>query len=300
MIIKVFVIGSINMDLVVMTKFFPQDEETITGERFFTNPGGKGANQAVAIAKMGLPVEMVGTIGKEFGDELFNTLHSYNISTKHVTKLDNISSGTATIIVSNGDNRIILNPAANYEITRAAVDLALKDAKPGDFMLCQLEIPLAIVEYALKAGKAKGLITFLNPAPAATIKPHMFSFIDYFMPNQTESELYTNIYPTDVESAAKVVNTLLLRGVKNVLVTLGAEGSYFGNNEEKHFEKALVVPTIDTTGAGDTYIGTFLTMIAEGKTIPNAMRLATLAASITVQRMGAQIAIPYRNELNEK
>lgn len=287
------------MDLVVVTKVFPKDGETIMGESFFTNPGGKGANQAVTVAKMGLPVEMVGTVGKEFGDELLHTLHTYNISTKFVTNLPDINSGTATIIVSNGDNRIILNPAANYEITTVHIDAALNEAKPGDFLLCQLEIPPLLVEYALKKGKEKGLITFLNPAPAAPLHDHIFPFVDYFMPNQTESEFYTGIYPTNAASAIEVVNALLLKGTKNVLVTLGDEGAYFGNNIDGHFEKALRVPTLDTTGAGDTYIGTFLTMVAEKKAIATAMRLATLAASITVQRMGAQIAIPYRHELNE-
>lgn len=288
------------MDLVVVTKVIPGEGETIIGDSFFANPGGKGANQAVAIAKMGAEVEMVGAVGKEFGDELINALSSYHVSTKYVKKHENLSSGTATIIVTNGENRIIINGAANLWIKEQDIDLALLDAKEGDYMLCQLEVPLPIVEYALLKAKAKKMVTFLNPAPYISLPQGVFNHVDYLMPNQSETKLYTGIYPHDLKEAKEASLVLLEKGVKNVLITLGEKGSYFYNSKEEHFIPAYHVPAIDTTGAGDTYIGAFITMLKEGKSIKEAMTLAGLAASITIQRLGAQKAIPYRHELEQR
>jgi ribokinase len=288
------------MDLAVVTKVIPDEGETIIGDSFFANPGGKGANQAVAIAKMGANVEMVGAVGKEFGNDLINALNSYHVSTKFVKKYDNISSGTATIIVTNGENRIIINSAANSRISKQDIDLALLDAKEGDYLLCQLEVPLSVVEYALSQAKVKGMMTCLNPAPYLALPPSLFHQIDYLIPNQSETKLYTGIYPHDLAEAKQASLLLLEKGVKNVLITLGEKGSYFYNSKEEHFIPAYQVPAIDTTGAGDTYIGAFLTMLSEGKSIKEAMTLAGLAASITIQRLGAQKAIPYRHELEQR
>lgn len=283
-----------------MTKMMPTEGETIMGESFFTNPGGKGANQAVAIAKMGAAVEMVGAVGQAFGNELLDSLKTYKVSTKYVKKYDDISSGTATIIVTNGDNRIIINGAANHRIGEADIDVALKDAKPGDYLLCQLEIPLKSVAYALEQAKAKKMVTFLNPAPYVHLPSALFCLVDYLLPNQTETQLYTGIYPSDLKEARHAANLLLAQGVKNVLITLGEKGSYFYNDKEELFLPAFHVPIVDTTGAGDTYIGTFITMLTEGKSIQQAMSLAGLASSITIQRLGAQTAIPYRAELEQR
>lgn len=288
------------MDLVVVTKVIPNEGETIIGDSFFANPGGKGANQAVAIAKMGANVEMVGAVGKEFGNDLIAALNSYHVSTKFVKKYDNISSGTATIIVTNGDNRIIINSAANGWITEQDIDLALLDAKEGDYLLCQLEIPLPIVEYAFFQAKKKGMVTCLNPAPYLPLPHSIFSQIDYFIPNQSETKVYTGIYPHNVNEAKEASLLLLKKGIKNVLITLGEKGSYFYNGKDEYFIPAHIVSAIDTTGAGDTYIGAFLTMLTEGKSIQDAMAFAGQAASITIQRLGAQKAIPYRHELTQR
>lgn len=288
------------MDLVVVTKVIPDEGETIIGDSFFANPGGKGANQAVAIAKMGANVELVGAVGKEFGNDLINALNSYHVSTKYVKKYENISSGTATIIVTNGENRIIINSAANGWIKEQDIDLALLDAKEGDYLLCQLEVPLQIVDHALSQAKEKGMVTCLNPAPYLSLPHTIFSKIDYLIPNQSETKLYTGIYPHDLNEAKQASLLLLEKGIKNVLITLGEKGSYFYNSKEEHFIPAYQVPAIDTTGAGDTYIGAFLTMLTEGKSVQEAMSLAGLAASITIQRLGAQKAIPYRHELTQR
>ncbi len=294
---KVFVVGSINMDLVVVTKKMPRPGETLMGDSFFTNPGGKGANQAVTIAKMGNVVEMVGAVGHEFGEELIDTLKSYDVSTKYVRRHNDVSSGTATIIVTNGDNQIILHPASNFLITKNDIDEALASANVGDFLLCQLEIPVEIVEYAILQAKAKGMITFLNPAPSLKLNENIFGALDYFMPNQSETEFYTGLYPLNVEQAKKAAQKLITLGVKNVVITLGDGGAYYFDGKAEYYKSANTVATVDTTGAGDTYIGTFLTMIVEGKPVREAMEYANKAASITIQRMGAQQAIPYRKEL---
>lgn len=288
------------MDLVVVTKVFPKQGETIMGDSFFTNPGGKGANQAVAIAKMGSSVEMVGAVGQEFGDELVSQLQTYNVSTKYVRKHKGVSSGTATIIIYNGDNHIILNPAANYHIEKVDIDQALSEAEEGDYLLCQLEIPLNIVEYALAKAKEKKMITFLNPAPYAQLPKQVFRNSDYLMPNQTETEQYTGVYPKDFDQARLAAQKFIDYGVKNVVITMGEQGAYYYDGKNEFCRTALEVSTIDTTGAGDAYIGTFITMLSENKTIVQAMDLAGLAAGITIQRLGAQKAIPYRHEIEIK
>lgn len=296
-LIKIYVIGSINMDLVVVTKNFPKKGETVTGQSFFTNAGGKGANQAVAISKMGSNVELVGAVGKEFGEELIQTLNHYNVSTRFVKRLDNVSSGTATILISNGDNRIILNPAANYAITEEDIDRALIDAKEGDYLLCQLEIPASIVTYAFKKAKQIGMVTFLNPAPAIELSETIFQTCDYLIPNQTEAEFYTDIYPHSVEDARMAALTFLSKGVKNVILTLGDKGAYFYNGTIEHFQPIKALEAVDTTAAGDSYIGAVITYLSERRSIKEAMEVANRAASLTIQRLGAQQAIPYRNEL---
>jgi ribokinase len=287
------------MDLVVVANSFPKKGETTMGNDFFTNPGGKGANQAVALAKMGADVEMVGAVGQEFGDELLKTLKKYNVSTTYVKNHKNVSSGIATIIVADGDNRIIVNAGSNALISKEDVDKALHKASAGDFMLCQLEIPLPIVEYALVQAKAKGMVTFLNPAPYASLTAAIFTNADYFLPNQSETLLYTDIYPSNVEEARKAAQKITELGIKNVLITLGENGAYFYNKEKEYYVPAYETKALDTTGAGDTYVGTFLSMLAEQKEISDAMDCASLASSITVQRLGAQQAIPYRAELEK-
>lgn len=287
------------MDLVVVTDDVPKSGETITGRSFFTNPGGKGANQAVAIAKMGGCVEMVGVLGNEFRNELLDALLPLNVSTNFIRHNQHINTGTATIIVSNGDNRIIINPGANYSINEQDVDAALANAQKGDYLVCQLEIPVEIVEYALRQAKVKGMITFLNPAPANRLNEKMFNFVDYIIPNQTEAEFYTGFYPHNNETALHVANKFMEFGVGNVLITMGEKGAFFANKNENHYKAGYQVVALDTTGAGDTYIGTFVTMLAEGKGIEASMGFANLAASITVQRFGAQKSIPFRKELEQ-
>ena len=295
---KIFVVGSLNMDLVIKAPYMPENGVTMHGEGFMTNPGGKGANQAAAIGKLGGDVYMVGCVGEAFGDELKATLGKYGVHTDYVKKLDGVSSGIAVIVVVDGDNRIILDAGANGKVGKSLIDKALEKAERGDYLVAQLEIEQDIVEYALKSAKEKGMNTILNPAPAANISAGILTNSDFFIPNQSEAEFYTGIYPNDEESAQRCAEALSAQGVKNVVITMGAEGSacVCGGKYEK--VDSFPAKAIDTTAAGDTYVGALVTKLAEGASMKEAMTFASKASSITVTRRGAQQSIPYRNEVD--
>ena len=295
---KVFVVGSINMDLVIRADRMPQSGETIRGAGFMTNPGGKGANQAVALAKLGAEVYMVGGVGNSFGEELVNTLQDYGVNTEFVCRYKDVSSGIAVIVVANGDNRIILDSGANGKVDMALVDEALQKAEPGDYLVAQLEIGLDTVQYAMTRAKELGMVTVLNPAPASKLSERVLASCDYFMPNQTEAEFYTGIYPCDESSAHRCAAELAEKGVRNVVITMGEEGSV--GVFDGAFVKVFATKTnaVDTTAAGDTYVGAFVTKLSEGETLETAMQFASKASAITVTRSGAQRSIPFRREVD--
>ncbi len=294
---KIFIVGSLNMDLVIRAPFMPENGVTINGEGFMTNPGGKGANQATAVGKLGGNAYMVGCVGDAFGDELKATLEGYKVNTEYVEKKSGISSGIAVIVVVDGDNRIILDAGANGVVSEALVDAALAEAEEGDYLICQLEIAQSIVSYAFKKAKEKGLTTVLNPAPASEIEDSIVAHCDWFIPNQSEAKLYTGIYPTDEESAKKCAAVLKEKGIKNVLITMGVSGSACVTGGEYIHAESFKVKAIDTTAAGDTYVGAFITRLSEGATVKEAMTFASKASSITVTRKGAQQSIPTRGEV---
>ena len=294
---RIYIVGSLNMDLVIRAARVPQGGETILGEGFLSNPGGKGANQAVAVAKLGGEAYMVGCVGREFGADLLETLQKYGVHADHVRRETDISSGIAVIIVADGDNRIILDTASNGRTDEALVDRAFADAKEGDYLLVQLEIGLPTVAYALKEAKKRGMITVLNPAPAAKLPQALYADCDWFVPNQTEAQFYTGIYPSDEESIRECAEKLGKLGVKNVLITLGTDGS--ASVSKGMFRRVDPVPAaaVDTTAAGDTYVGAFVTRLSEGAEIETAMHFASTASALTVTRRGAQCAIPLRAEV---
>lgn len=294
---KIFVVGSLNMDLVIKAPYMPENGVTISGEGFMTNPGGKGANQAAAIGKLGGNTYMVGCVGDAFGDELKTTLGGYGVNMEFVEKLPNVSSGIAVIVVVDGDNRIILDAGANGKVGKALIDRALEKAEAGDYLVAQLEISQEIVEYALTCAKKKGMITVLNPAPAAELLPGILGNSDYFIPNQSEAEFYTGIYPTDEQSAQECAKRLAEKGVKNMLVTMGARGSAFVGGGKYIKVDSFKVEAVDTTAAGDTFVGGFVTRLSEGAGIEQSMIFASKAAAVTVTRRGAQKSIPVRAEI---
>lgn len=294
---KIYIVGSINMDLVIESPYMPENGETITGCNFLENPGGKGANQAVAVSKLGSNAYMVGKVGKAFGRELKETLVSYGVNIDYVKEEEKVSSGIAVIVVVDHDNRIILDKGSNALVDKELIDNALKDANAGDFVVCQLEIPQESVKYAFEVAKSKGLTTVLNPAPAANLIDGILVNTDYFIPNQTETETYTGILPDNMDKAKEACKKLISLGVKNAIITLGTKGSIAYSNGEFVFANAYKVDAVDTTAAGDTYIGALTAKLSEGSSLKDAMDYASKASSITVTRRGAQQSIPYKNEI---
>lgn len=294
---KIYVVGSVNMDLIINTDIFPEAGMTVSGYGFMTNPGGKGANQAVAVSKLGGQAVMVGAVGKEFGCELLKALQTYGVDTANVYKKDEVSSGLAVITVSGGENRIILDKGANALVTEEMAKKALSEADTEDYLIVQLEIPVETVYASLKIAKAKGVVTVLNPAPACKLPDDIFRYVDYFIPNQTETEFYTGIYPDTEETAKLAAEKLFSLGVKNVIITMGKSGSLFTDGKKIIRSDAFKVNAVDTTAAGDTFVGAFITGLSEGADVTTAMKFANKASSITVTRRGAQQAVPTRGEI---
>lgn len=281
------------MDLVISANNYPKSGETLIGRDFFTNPGGKGANQAVAASIFGGTVFMGGLVGKDqFGIELKNNLKKYNVKNKYLKSINNISSGIAVITLSEADNRIIIDPGANYKLTYDYVNLFLENASPGDILLTQLEIPIDVVKYGLEYAKSIGMTTILNPAPANQDILSALSNVDILIPN--EGELYALANSTDLNTACR---NLIKSGVSTLIVTLGEKGAYYFTNKKQIILPTIKVTPIDTTGAGDTFCGAVAAMISKQLNIIDAIKFANKAASLSVLKKGAQQAIPTLNEV---
>jgi len=291
---KVFVFGSMNMDLVINSPYMPQKGETMFGSGFMTNPGGKGANQAAAAGKLGAQVYMGGAVGDDsFGAQLLENLRTFGVNVDAVRTVPDCSTGIAVIIVVDGDNRIILDGGANQQVTNSDVDRLLVGAQAGDIFICSLENPIPVLGYALQEAKKKEMYTVLNPAPMNTdIIPYLSS-VDMLIPNETEyAMLCGNKLPDGGE-------TLLDKGVKDLTVTLGSKGYCYISRGEMICEDCIKVPVVDTTAAGDTFCGALCAELSMGRTVPQALSFANRAAAVTVTRKGAQSAIPTRNEVQK-
>ncbi|MEG1706457.1 MAG: ribokinase, partial [Clostridia bacterium] len=213
---KIYVVGSLNMDLVINTPYLPQKGETMFGNDFFSNCGGKGLNQAIAIAKLGGNVEMIGCVGDdEFGKQLIQNLLTCGAQTQNISVVKNVSTGTAIILVCDCDNRIILDAGANSELTFEAVKSGLVNANKGDLLICQMEIPLEVVKQTIIYAKSIGLFTILNPSPARKLDSELLQKIDLLVPNETELQALT-----DTDSIQQGISNLLELGAKEVIVTV--------------------------------------------------------------------------------
>ncbi|NLC17244.1 MAG: ribokinase [Clostridiales bacterium] len=301
---KIFVIGSVNMDLVICADRMPKSGETISGYGFMINPGGKGANQAVAAAKMNAETYTVGCVGDDaFGGELQKALEGYGVDTRYLSRAQS-NSGIALIVVEKGDNRIILDAGANYKINKKMVEQALSQACEQDFCICQLEIPLDIVEYAFSLAKQKGLTTILNPAPAVKLGKNILSNVDIIVLNETECEILADVTPQTQEDYKKVFEFFSGYNIKSVIITLGGKGSVLIEKDNIRRAPAFKVQAIDTTSAGDTYLGAAVSELAKGKSLIDAMKTASAASALTVTKKGAMQSIPYYDEvikfLNQK
>ena len=289
---NVLVIGSLNMDYVVYVNNFPKNGETIVGTNRSIQPGGKGENQAVAVARSNkVSTNFIGAIGNDNDGKEIQKILNENEINSHLKVYDSVTTGNATIIVnSSGENKIIIVEGANGKLSPNDIDIEL--IKQCDYVILQNEISSECNEFVIREASKLSKVIVYNPAPYKKIDEDLFQYIDYFIPNKGELYNYTNI--SDPIKASK---TLLSKGVKNVLVTLGIEGSLFINKDNFIKVPAFKVNAIDTVAAGDTYVGYFVSGIASGLTIKEAMKKASLASSITVSRKGSVNSIPFGDEL---
>ena len=293
---NIFVFGSLNMDLAIRAPCIPRVGETMYGNGFMMNPGGKGANQAVACGKLGGRVFMGGCVGDDaFGKMLLKALAGHNVSAAAVRVMPGVSSGVAMITVIDGDNRILLDAGANACAKKSDADALLSRARKGDIFLTQLENDAEITGYALAAAKKKGMFTILNPAPASDAIIPWLSYVDIIVPNETEYEYYTGMREIRVGG-----NVFFDAGIRRVVVTLGKKGYCCLTPTEIVCEDCVKAPVVDTTAAGDTFCGALAVRLAVGDSLADALRYANSAAALTVTRRGAQSSIPTREEVSAR
>jgi ribokinase len=297
--VDIVVLGSLNMDLTIRVPRMPNPGETISGENLITSCGGKGANQAAAIAKLGSEVAMVGCVGQDaFGYQLKGALEEAGVNTDFTTSLPDVPTGNAVILVDQkGENCIVLSSGTNSQvkITETVRELI----ENSQILLLQLEIPLPIVIEAIKLAHQAGVTVILNPAPAASLPEEVYPMIDYLIPNETEAEQLSGIKIHDHKSAENAAKVLLYRGVKRVAITMGDKGAILVTEQGSDKLPAFKVKTVDTTGAGDAFIGGFTTALTEGMVLHQALRFAAGAGALAATRNGAQISLPTRKELEE-
>ena len=289
---KVIVFGSLNMDLSISCESMPSLGETLKGGHFLQNPGGKGGNQAVAAAKLRAATYILGKVGNDiFGDELKKALISYGVNCDYLLEGPS-SSGVAVIIRTSGDNRIIIDPGANSTLTTYEITPLLKDlADPNDIFVTQLECPKETTFNLLKLAKELGMKTIFNPAPADKLPISLYNYVDYLVVNQTECEMITGILPTDEKECTKALGILASYNLIPI-ITMGIMGSMAIENGEVIKIKSMTVKAVDTTSAGDTYIGALASCLSTDKSLKEAMDFAAKAAAITVTTVGAQKSIP--------
>lgn len=296
---KIVVIGSSNMDMVVKATHIPVPGETVLGGAFLMNPGGKGANQAVSVARLGGEVSFISRVGNDvFGKQSIQAFEEEGIDVSGVLKDNNASSGVALITVDDaGENSIVVASGANLNLSPEDVETHLKRIPNVGLILMQLEIPMHTVQFALEYAYSRKIRVILNPAPSNSVVSEFFHKIDIITPNSHEAEMLTGIVIEDEESAKAAAECLHQKGVKNVVITLGAKGAVLLNDDGFHLIPATKVDAIDTTAAGDVFNGALAVAISEGKDLLAAVTFACKAASITTTRLGAQSSIPYRREL---
>ncbi|MBN8893260.1 MAG: ribokinase [Rhodanobacter sp.] len=288
---RIVVVGSINMDLVTQAPRFVGPGETILGERFLTVPGGKGANQAVAAARLGAEVALVGALGRDaFGDQLHAGLAAEHVDLTHVARLDDSASGTASITVAGGENQIIVVPAANTRVTPAHVEAARSLLERADAVLVQMEIPLETVEATVRLGHRLGVPVILNPAPAQKLPTDWLKLARYVTPNQHELAILLGADPTEDFKA------LMQRAPCPVVLTRGGEGAWYREQGEPLHQPGFKVDVVDSTGAGDTFNATLAVFLKEG--LAAAVRKACAAAALSVTKLGAQGGMPTGRELD--
>ncbi len=299
----IVVVGSINIDLVARTERIPVAGETVSGADFQIHPGGKGANQAVAAARLGYPVRMIGRLGNDvFGVQLKAQLESAGVNTASVALTEGLS-GVAVIVVSQkGENSIVVTPGANAMVSPQDLEANLDIIRGAGVVLTQLEIPLETVEYLGRICSREGVPLILDPAPALELPPTLFKHIQWLTPNETEAAFFIKSMSGIVgaDDPAEVAKLLLSKGVHGVVLKLGARGVYISSQAGVgHSIRAFPVKAIDTTAAGDAFNGAFATALMLGKSPVESARFAAATAAISVTRAGAQPSMPVMSEVEQ-
>jgi len=297
---QIIVIGSINTDMLVQAESLPHPGETVLGNEFRISGGGKGANQAVAAARLGGNVMMAACVGDDmFGKQALDNLQAESIDCQHILTSSAHSSGVALISVDqNGENQIVVSPGANNQVSAEQVSAILNCADENSLVLLQLEIPLAIVSHAIRVANEKGARVILDPAPAQVLSDEIYAGVYLLTPNQTEAQQLTGITVIDEQSAEAALRHLLQAGAHNVALTLGPKGVLLGAGETMELIPGVPVEAVDTTAAGDCFNGALASALSRGLSLPDAAGFACKAASFAVTQFGAQDAMPSITDLN--
>jgi ribokinase len=295
------VVGSSNMDLVVKSNRIPVTGETILGGDFIMVPGGKGANQAVAAAKLGAEVFFIAKLGDDiFGLQSLNNFKKEGVNTKYVVQTQEAPSGVALIMVDDeGNNVIVVAPGANHKLSPEDVKEAEPDIASSGALVAQLEVPIETIEFAAGLANKSNVPFILDPAPAQKLSPELLNMVDVLTPNETEAQILTGIEVKDQQSAKAAAKKLLECGVKNVILTMGASGYLSVGKEGKEFVAARKVTAADSTAAGDAFTGSLAVGLAKGQTLFEAALFANNVAAVSVTRMGAQPSMPTVEEIDK-
>jgi len=274
--------------------------ETILGHKYNVGPGGKGCNQAIAIARLGGEVNFISKIGKDaYGELALSTLKKNNINTDNIIQDENLQTGVAGILIdqNSGENAINVIVGAPSSLKISEINKQINLIKNSKIFLTQLEVPKDVTLHCLKTAKENGCLTILNPAPASEITKEFFSNIDFFTPNETEAEFYTEIKITNEADAKKAAEKFINFGIKKVIITLGEKGLFYSDGKEEIYLKANQVKAIDTTGAGDAFNGGLAFGLLKGKSIKECLELANRVAGISTTKLGAGNAMPFLKDI---
>jgi ribokinase len=293
---RIAVVGSANIDLTTFTDRFPKPGETIFGQKFDLGFGGKGANQAVAARLCGADVFMIARVGDDlFGPATIENFQKFGIDTTHVKQVKGLSSGVAPIFVEpNGQNRIFVVKGSNDALKPADIDAAAESLQASDCIVLQFEIPLETVYYTIAFARKHNIRSILNPAPAQAIELQALDGLDYFVPNESEAETITGVVVKSVDEARRCAERLLNSGIRRVIVTLGANGCLLAGNGVSQHVPPFTVKSIDSTGAGDAFIGSFAVFLAEGFPELEAVHRANLYAAMSTMGVGTQKSFSRR------
>lgn len=298
---RVAVVGSLMMDLVVQCQHLPLEGQTIIGQEFDTFIGGKGSNQAIAAARLGAEVTMIGSVGMDsFGDKLLKNLTAEGINSQFVVRDANIGTGMALITVANdGNNTIVAVPQANMSLSQNNIDQAKSAIAEADILIVQLEVSLSAIQRAAEIAKANGVPVLLNPAPACQIPVDLMCLVDILAPNETEAEFLTGLRLTDMKTIKTAAEKLLTNPVSTVILTLGKQGALLATVEGTKLIPSYSVEAVDTTAAGDAFCGALAVSIARGDDWQPAIKLANAAGALAVTKLGAAPSIPKLEQVVE-